>query len=223
MCYIINSTYPDKSLELLLETTENIKNNEMENLTENIIKTENNKIEDLTENTIKIENNDIKNLIKNITRNKTIEETNEKEIEYYDTILDIIEIGFTSGNYDTSGLDHGKDEIIETEKMKITFTTVQNQKNIVNNNMTNVNLGECESLLGNFYNLTNNETLYMKILEIIQEGMKIPKVEYDIYCKLVGSKLVKLNLSVCQNTKISLAIPVEIDDNLDKLNIMIQF
>ena len=37
--YIINSTYPDKSLELLLETTENIKNNEMENLTENIIKT----------------------------------------------------------------------------------------------------------------------------------------------------------------------------------------
>ena len=84
--------------------------------------------------------------------------------------------------------------------------------------MTNINLGECELLLGNFYNLTNNETLYMKIIEIIQEGMKIPKVEFDIYCKLFGSNLVKLNLSVCQNSKISLSIPVEIDDNLDKIN-----
>ena len=58
----------------------------------------------------------------------------------------------------------------------------------------------------------------MKILEIMQEGMKIPKVEYDVYCKLFDSKLVKLNLSVCQDSKISLSIPVEIDGNLDKLN-----
>ena len=42
---------------------------------------------------------------------------------------------------------------------------------------------------------------------------------YDVYCKLSGSNLVKLNLSVCQNSKISLSVPVEItDSNLDKLN-----
>ena len=58
--------------------------------------------------------------------------------------------------------------------------------------MTNINLDECELLLWNFYNLTNNETLYMKILEIRQEGMKIPKVEYDVHCKLFDSKIVKL-------------------------------
>ena len=51
--------------------------------------------------------------------------------------------------------------------------------------MTNINLDECELLLWNFYNLTNNETLYMKILEIIQEGMKIPKVEYDVQNYLI--------------------------------------
>ena len=32
----------------------------------------------------------------------------------------------------------------------------------------------------------------MKILEIRQEGMKIPKVEYDVHCKLFDSKIVKL-------------------------------
>ena len=125
--YIINSTYPDKSLELLLETTENIKNNEMENLTKNIIKTEKSEIENLTD-IIKIEINEIKNLIKNITRNKIIEETNGKKIKYYDIILDIIETGFTSGNYNISGLDNGRDETIITKKITITFTTVQNQK-----------------------------------------------------------------------------------------------
>ena len=102
--------------------------------------------------------------------------------------------------------------------MTVTFTTTQNQKNNLNNNMTSIDLGECGILLRNYYNLTNNETLYMKKLEVIQEGMKIPKLEYDIYCKLNGSNLIKLNLSFCRNTKISLSIPIEIKDSLDKLN-----
>ena len=57
-------------------------------------------------------------------------------------------------------------------------------------------IGECEILLRKYYNLTNNETLYMKKLDIIQEGLKIPKVEYDVYCKLNGTNLIKLNLSI---------------------------
>ena len=48
--------------------------------------------------------------------------------------------------------------------------------------------------------------------------MKIPKIEYDIYSKLNGNTLEKLNLSLCANTKIFLYMPVEISGNLDKLN-----
>ena len=50
--------------------------------------------------------------------------------------------------------------------------------------------------------------------------MKIPKVEYDIYCKLSGKSLQKLNLSICENTKISLSVPIQIpeSESLDKLN-----
>jgi len=216
--YIINSTFLDESTELLIQTKEIIKSNELKNLTENAISFDNNETESLTENLTKFGYNEIKKLIENIASNETVKKTKEEEIEYYDTILDIIETGFTSGNYDTTELDNGGVEIIKTEKMTITFTTIQNQKNVINDNMTNINLGECEILLGRLYNLTNNETLYLKILEIIQEGMKIPKVEFDIYCKLFGSNLTKLNLSVCYNTKISLSIPVKINDNLDVLN-----
>ena len=49
--------------------------------------------------------------------------------------------------------------------------------------------------------------------------MKIPKIEYDVYYNLNGTNLIKLNLSICGNTKLSLSISVEITENLDKLNI----
>ena len=58
----------------------------------------------------------------------------------------------------------------------------------------------------------------MKKIDVIQEGMKIPKVEYDVYSKLNGNILVKLNLTVCQNSKISLSVPLSISESLDKLN-----
>ena len=100
-------------------------------------------------------NNEIKYIIDNIIKNKT----KSNEIEYYDTILKEIEELFTSENYDTTDVDNGKDDIIQTEKMNITLTTTYNQKN--NNNMTSIDLIKCEILLRYFYNLTNNETIYI--------------------------------------------------------------
>ena len=41
------------------------------------------------------------------------------------------------------------------------------------------------------------------MLEISQEGMQVPKIEYDIYTKLNGGNLVKLSLNSCLNNKIS--------------------
>ena len=58
----------------------------------------------------------------------------------------------------------------------------------------------------------------MKKIDIVQEGLKIPKVEYDVYSKLKGNNLIKLNLTVCQNSKVDISVPVVITENLDKLN-----
>ena len=37
--------------------------------------------------------------------------------------------------------------------------------------MTNIDLGECENSLRQTYNISNNSELYIKMLEIGQEGM----------------------------------------------------
>ena len=142
----------------------------------------------------------------------------EEEIKYYDNVLKCIESGFTAVNYDTSNIDSGNDELIKTEKMTVTFTTSENQKNNINNNMTTIDLGDCEPLLRNYYKISSNETLYMKKMDIAQEGTKAIKVEYDVYCKLNGTNLVKLNLSICSETTVTIAIPFDINDHIDIFN-----
>ena len=120
----------------------------------------------------------------------------EEEIKFYDNILKSLEDGFTSDLYNPSDLNNGKEQILKTEKLTLTFTTTRNQrnniKNNVNNNMTTIDLGECETLLRNFYHIPDNEPLYMKKVDIMQDGMKTLKVEYDIYARLFGKNLINL-------------------------------
>ena len=84
--------------------------------------------------------------------------------------------------------------------------------------MANIDLGECENSLRQSYELSDNSTLYIKMIEVSQKEMRIPKIEYHVYAKLNGENLTKLNLDVCKNNKISLSIPINDIGNLDKLN-----
>ena len=48
--------------------------------------------------------------------------------------------------------------------------------------------------------------------------MKIPKIEYEIYVPSNDSNLIKLDLSVCKETRVELTIPVYINDDIEKYN-----
>ena len=56
------------------------------------------------------------------------------------------------------------------------------------------------------------------MVEVEQEGMKINKLEYVVYNIINENELIKLNLSLCKDTKIEVSIPAEIDGNIDKYN-----
>ena len=211
-------------------TTINSLNNEIYEIiytSINLLNSETNKNIDTTINSLNYETNkNIDTTINslNYETNKNIDTTinslnYNEEIDYYNYILKKIEGDFTSENYDTTHLDNGKDDIITNGKITTTLTTIKNQKNNINNNVTRIDLGECETLLRNFYNISINESLYIKKIDIIQDGMKTLKVEYNVYAKLFGKNLIKLNLTVCKKNKISILIPFVINDNLDKFNI----
>ena len=146
-------------------------------------------------------------------------EKEEDNIKAYDIMSKNMEKGFTSEEYDTSGLENGKNDVVQFEKMTFTLTTTENQLNEKeNSNITTVDLGDCEKLLRIAYNIQPNEKLYMKKIDVVQDGMKTPKIVYDVYSKLNGSNLTKLNLSHCPNSKVDISIPTEITESIDKLN-----
>ena len=149
--------------------------------------------------------------------NKTEISQKDEAIQYYNQLLENVDLIFTSEFYDTTYIDNGEEEVMEINKMKIVLTSTTNQKNNYDENVTFIDLGECESLIKDYYNITDDK-LYIKKVDLYQDYFRIPKIVYELYCKFNGSNLVKLNLTICQNSNISLLIPVEISESLDKLN-----
>ena len=68
--------------------------------------------------------------------------------------------------------------------MLVILISTLNQKINEDNNNISINLCQCENILKRNYNISQNDSLY--ILEFIYEevGMKIPKVEYEVYYPL---------------------------------------
>ena len=156
--------------------------------------------------------------LNNCILNYRSEKKGQDETKIKNDILRNFEMGFTSQDFNTTNLENDEEEKYEYDGMTITLTTSDNQKNNENNNMTTINLGECENLLRKEYNIPDEEYLYIKKIDVVQEGMKIPKVEFDVYAKLAGNNLVKLSLSVCKNVRMSISYPVILTESLEKLN-----
>ena len=101
----------------------------------------------------------------------------------------------------------------------ISLKTLDKEKNNIFINKTSIDLVLCETLIKSLNNISNDNTLFILKIEVREEGMKIPKVEYELYNLLFNNNtLMKLNLSPCKNMKIYISIPVPIKDTIDKYN-----
>jgi len=93
-------------------------------------------------------------------------------------------------------------------------TTVQN--NSIKDNISTIYLGECEKKLKKQNNISENESLLIFKMDIYKEGSSIPIVEYEVYDSKTKNQL---NLSICNDTKIEILIPVIIEENnINKYN-----
>ena len=91
------------------------------------------------------------------------------------------------------------------------ITTTYNQKN-KDYNISTIDLGECENVLKNQYNISENETLILFKYEFYNEGYYIPITEYEVYHPITKRPL---DLYYCKHLQINITIPVSInEDNL---------
>ena len=86
--------------------------------------------------------------------------------------------------------------------------------------MSIIDLSECEKKLINNKIIKKGQILYILKLDIQTEGMKTPNVEYEVYFYPENkTNLTQLDLSLCENTRIDIILPINITKNeIDKYN-----
>ena len=142
-----------------------------------------------------------------------------------DDIIKKLRNEFNKGNLDiliSNNIEKQKEDLIANENgITYQITSTYNQKNNEYINISSINLGECETKLRIYYHINNNITLLIFKVEIKEEGLLIPIIEYEVYNPETKEKL---NLELCENIKTYISIPVSIDENnLFKYNVSNEF
>jgi len=102
-----------------------------------------------------------------------------------------------------------EDLIIEDNEFIYQITSTENQNKDENNVISTIKLGECENKLRKHYNISEDQPLIICKIDFYKEGLLVPIIEYEVYDL---TKKTKLNLNVCDNSKINLIIPVKINE-----------
>ena len=145
------------------------------------------------------------------TSNQTISNEN-KDIIINDIVDSIINGSLKSLIDDVS--ENNEDYYIKEDDVIFQITTTDNQNNKEYNNISNIQLGECENELKRIYNISKNESLIILKVDYFMPGLLIPVIGYEVFHPKNKSKL---DLSYCQDFLINYNIPVSIDENnIDK-------
>ena len=144
---------------------------------------------------------------------------NNQSIEAKEAMIEIIENDIiqkeTEMNiYLSDSLFNKKKDLIafdDTEIYQITSTSSFNQDNNEYSEIPSINLGECENILKERNNISNDEKLIIFKMEYFIDDFLIPITEYEIFNPETKEKL---DLNACKNIKINIKTPVEINENI---------
>ena len=101
-------------------------------------------------------------------------------------------------------------EIIETENVIFQISTLEEQKNSNNPNVSSIDLGDCEKLIKDQEGLSEDDNLIILKTDIKNNDLSSTYVQYEIYNP---NTLKVISLEVCEDLPISVSIPVNLDEN----------
>ena len=107
---------------------------------------------------------------------------------------------------------NGNNTVIQTQNVVFQISTLSDQKNSDNPNVSSIDLGECEKALKDEYGIT--EDLIVFKTDIKSEDLTQTYVQYEIYDP---RDLKMLNLTICKDMKISVSTPVNLDSTTSSL------
>ena len=137
-----------------------------------------------------------------ISSNKNEDESldEEKFSNIYNKLKSIIE----EKSYD------GNTIVMDMKDVLLQLSSVEFQEDNINDqNVTNVLLGECKDILKEKYKLKDDEVLLILKLDLFKKNSSTPLVAYEVY-NYNNSE--KLNLEYCNNIKINVFVPIQLDN-----------
>ena len=144
----------------------------------------------------------------------TISNINKKSVTY---MINNIISGLQKGllNHFLENLLNGekKDLIKIVNNSLFQITTSYNQNFQENITISSIMLGQCENILKNKYNLSQNESLIIFKMEHNIEGLLIPLIAYKIFNPKT-KQIMDLNYCEVSNISIQIDIPVLIKENI---------
>ena len=112
-------------------------------------------------------------------------------------------------------LSNGEKNLVVNQE-DLSLEIVPSDKQNETGELSVINLGDCEAKLKQKYEINDEESLIIVKIDYYNTGYLVPKVEYDVYNPLT---LEKLDLDICNDTKIDILVPVSLkEDNLFKYN-----
>ena len=130
-----------------------------------------------------------------------------------DFIINNITNNIINGKIDLLNLIYKdkKDIIIKENNTILEITTSNNQKNNEYENISTIDLGECENTLRRIYKI--NETLPLIIFKVdyFVPGILIPVIGYNVFHPDNKSLL---NLSYCEKSEVDISIPVSLNESI---------
>ena len=141
---------------------------------------------------------------------------NYQNINAKELMIDIILKEITDGSVDlllSKVLNEDKiDYFVKNNNTEIFhITSLHNQKNNeYNNNISIIDIGECENILKELYEIDSTETLILFKTDFYIDNYSIPITEYEIFHPQTKKKL---DLKYCNQTKMKIYLPaIEIDE-----------
>ena len=179
-------------------------------------KEENNTIEIISSISTESKNNinNINDILSNFSLDNFFKgeyEITNQTSEIKDTIIKKINNeAILNGQIDFSNIINGQNNNLVMEDNNIIYEITTSNNNNSYNNISTINLGNCENILKNIYNINKSLPLIIFKVEYSIKGLKIPVIGYEVFHPENNSQL---NLSYCKNETNNLSIPVTINED----------
>ena len=138
-------------------------------------------------------------------------EINDKNTTIKDEIKKNIQKDIINGKINITNLAKGdkNDLILKGDDTVYQITSTDNQNNNDYDDISTIQLGECETILRQIYHIDNNLSLIIFKVDYFLPGISIPVIGYDIFHPENRSKL---DLSYCKDSIVNFNLPVNVKD-----------